>query len=141
MLAEGEPIGTVLDKAMTDIFNELHDGDGENGGEGSLWRCAREIYDFLRSGTHYSYADCEWWIESSLRDDIERTWTFQCSAVINAPVTVSDSLRERAKERAEEAAARMAGSMKDYFGKPGVMGWRYDGNFTCLEKPDNKQEE
>lgn len=68
LLAQKDSLMECLDTAMLDIFAELHDGDGENGGNGSLWRCAREIYDFLESGTHYAYADCEWWIEKIPRE-------------------------------------------------------------------------
>ena len=55
-----------LNRAMLRLFEELGDGDGENGGEGSLWRCAKEIYDCLASGGHYCYADMEWWIEEEV---------------------------------------------------------------------------
>lgn len=66
--AESESLDVVLSAAMSDIFHEVGNGDGENGGAGSLWRCAREIYDSLRRGTKYTYADITWWIESIPRE-------------------------------------------------------------------------
>lgn len=46
-------------KIMADVvIRELHDGDGENGGSGSLKNCYGEIFNsFLFTG-HYEYADC-----------------------------------------------------------------------------------
>lgn len=53
----------MMNNVMFHIFTTLGNGDGENGGKGSLWHCAGEIYDILESGKHYSYADKEWWTE------------------------------------------------------------------------------
>ena len=64
LFSESESLDVILDTAMSDIFHEVGNGDGENGGAGSLWRCAREIYDSLRRGAKYTYADITWWIES-----------------------------------------------------------------------------
>ena len=50
----------ALNFLMLDIYQTLGNGDGENDGEGSLWRCAKEIYDWLNDGIEFSYADCEW---------------------------------------------------------------------------------
>ena len=129
MLAENESLDAILDGAMTDIFNELHDGDGENGGAGSLWRCAREIYDALKTGTHYAYADCEWWIEKIPREDVAKTWLFRFSAVLDASFTVTDNIYEQAKKKANEIASARAAELNDYIGKTGLLGWYYDGNF------------
>ena len=49
---------------MQYLFNALGNGDGENGGNGSLWRCAKGIYDAIASGARYSYADMEFWLET-----------------------------------------------------------------------------
>ena len=53
----------AMNNVMNHIFTVLGNGDGENGGNGSLWRCAREIYDIIESGKRYSYADQKWWLK------------------------------------------------------------------------------
>ena len=118
-----------LDVAMMDIFNELHDGDGENGGEGSLWRCARGIYDCLANGEHFFYADCEWWIDGIPRKPVEKTWVFRFSAVFDTSFTVTDTSYENAKKRAQEMVGASSAELKDYIGKSGLFGWEYDGNW------------
>ena len=53
--------GSAKDAAdfMTEfVLNELGDGDGENGGRGSLKNCRDEIRDILCRDGFYSYADC-----------------------------------------------------------------------------------
>lgn len=40
------------------LYVMLGDGDGENGGKGSLYNCADEIFTILFNGTGYCYADC-----------------------------------------------------------------------------------
>lgn len=128
LLGEADNMEDILDSAMSDIFNELHDGDGENGGAGSLWRCAREIYDSLATGTHYVYADCEWWIEKLCRDDVKKTWTFWFSAVLDTSFTITDTSYERAKELAKKGIELRAASLREYFGD-GLMDWQYDGKW------------
>lgn len=50
-------------KIMTDVvIRELHDGDGENGGSGSLKNCYGEIFNCFMSGHGYTYADCQFFI-------------------------------------------------------------------------------
>ena len=45
-------------KRVLDIlFDILADGDGENGGKGSLYNCADEIFHSLFNGGTYAYAD------------------------------------------------------------------------------------
>ena len=39
------------------VLHELGDGDGENGGTGSLKNCRGDIWNFLFHHGHYSYAD------------------------------------------------------------------------------------
>lgn len=68
LLSESESLDVILDAAMSDIFHEVGNGDGENGGAGSLWRCARGIYDSLRRGEKYTYADITWWLENIPRE-------------------------------------------------------------------------
>ena len=47
----------ALDFAMLSLYSEIHDGDNENGGKGSLWNCAPEIYRMLGEHGVYEYAD------------------------------------------------------------------------------------
>lgn len=53
----------ALNAALVDLFSDLGEGDGDNGGKGSLWNCAPEIYAVLSEGKTYSYADQEWFIK------------------------------------------------------------------------------
>jgi len=41
------------------VISELGDGDGENGGKGSLKNCIDEIAKAFEHGGNYCYADCE----------------------------------------------------------------------------------
>lgn len=51
-------------KLMADaVIRELGDGDGENGGRGSLKNCYGEIVDCFIRGKKYVYADCEFSID------------------------------------------------------------------------------
>ena len=53
----GEPWEAA--KFMADaVIRELHDGDGENGGRGSLQNCWGDIFNSFRYSGHYEYADC-----------------------------------------------------------------------------------
>lgn len=50
-------------KIMADVvIRELHDGDGENGGSGSLKNCYGEIFNCFMRGHGYTYADCEFFM-------------------------------------------------------------------------------
>lgn len=49
-----------LNRLMCDIFNTIGNGDGENGGKGSLWNCAPEILNTLKNYDAYEYAGCSW---------------------------------------------------------------------------------
>jgi len=40
------------------VISELGDGDGENGGKGSLRNCVKEIAERFFACRRYSYADC-----------------------------------------------------------------------------------
>ena len=66
-LSENDSLDGILDWAMMDIFTELRDGNGENSKSGSPWRNAKDIYDRLKSGAHYTHAGKVWWIEKVLQ--------------------------------------------------------------------------
>lgn len=40
------------------VISEMGDGDGENGGKGSLKNCIDEIAEYFRVAGNYAYADC-----------------------------------------------------------------------------------
>ena len=44
------------------VIRELGDGDGENGGCGSLKNCYGDMVECFISGNAYYYADCEFYI-------------------------------------------------------------------------------
>ena len=46
------------------LYNELQDGDSENGGKGSLYNCADDIFKTLFNGGTYYYADCRFKVEA-----------------------------------------------------------------------------
>lgn len=60
----GQAKRRALNYLMLDLYKTIGDGDMENGGLGSHWRCAREVYDVLAKFKVYSYADCAWWLEN-----------------------------------------------------------------------------
>ena len=128
-LMSADSLTECLDAAMTDIYAELHDGDGENGGNGSLWRCAREIYDCLEAGRHYAYADCEWWIVRMPYRPKERTWTFRFSAVLDTSFTLKGESYEETKARSDKIAKERADRLKEYVGRC-LLEWGYDGNYN-----------
>lgn len=49
-----------LNRLMCDLYNTIGNGDGENGGKGSLWNCATEILNSLKNYEVYEYAGCSW---------------------------------------------------------------------------------
>ena len=50
-------------KLMADaVIRELGDGDGENGGSGSLKNCYGEIFNSFICGHGYTYADCQFFM-------------------------------------------------------------------------------
>ena len=84
---------TCMNELMSRIFNTLGNGDGENGGEGSLWRCAREIYDTIARGIVYTYADYSFYISTSGKEETEeiedKEYTFGFSAVVSNQIIVT----------------------------------------------------
>jgi len=50
------------------IIRELGDGDGENGGRGSLKNCYGDIWNALFFTGHYEYADCRFAVHESLKE-------------------------------------------------------------------------
>ena len=53
-------VEAAVDLAMLDLFEQVGEGDGENGGAGPLSNCASEIRSVLSAGQAYSYAELSW---------------------------------------------------------------------------------
>jgi len=116
---------------MLDIYETVGNGDGENGGEGSLWRCAREIYDTLESGGVYSYADCQWRLEvESVEDTKEKTYVFHASATVSTNVTVTALSEEDAEAKQDALIGETVENLSDALRSYGSS-WEYDGNLNC----------
>lgn len=98
-----DSIETCLNELMSLLFNTLGDGDGENGGEGSLWRCAKEIYDSIARGIVFKYADCSFYISTSGKEETEeiedKEYTFGFSAVVSNQITVRAKNYQEAREK------------------------------------------
>lgn len=62
-------LGAAVESLLEVLYGELGDGDGENGGKGSLRNCRGEIEDTLKAGTVYTYADCAFWVETEEVED------------------------------------------------------------------------
>ena len=141
LFASTETHEECLDTAMSDIYAELHDGDGENGGMGSLWRCAKEIYDSLANGHHYQYADCEWWIEKIPREQMTRKWQFYYVAGLEKCIVIEDVTIEKARARAKDAIMQSAHQLREYIGND-LLGWKFvdvidgEGNSVGLPPVD-----
>ena len=97
-----DSLETCMNDLMSRIFNILGNGDGENGGEGSLWRCAREIYDAITGGKVYTYADCWFYISTSgekeVKEDVKE-YTFGFSAVVSNQITVIAKNYQEARQK------------------------------------------
>lgn len=48
------------------VIRELGDGDGENGGKGSLKNCYGDIWNALYDTGRYDYADCRFTITENI---------------------------------------------------------------------------
>ena len=98
-----DSLETCMNELMSRIFNTLGNGDGENGGEGSLWRCAREIYDAIASGKVYTYADCWFYIRTSgeeeTKEDEDKGYIFGFYVVVVNQITVRAKTYQEAREK------------------------------------------
>ena len=126
-----DSIETCMNELMSRIFNTLGNGDGENGGEGSLWRCAREIYDAIASGKVYTYADCWFYIsisgEEETKKDEDKEFNFGFSAVVANAITVHAKTYQEARQMYLKKRVEFIDDLME-----AVEGtkneWDYDGN-------------
>lgn len=126
-----DSLETCMNELMSHLFNTLGDGDGENGGEGSLWRCAKEIYDSIASGTTYTYANCSFYItkENDDENDKDRNFVFRFSAVVDNSINLSAKTYEEALRKYNTYKNDFVKDLERCVNKS-LMGWDYDGNIN-----------
>lgn len=128
LVAECEKAEEGLNALLLDIFEEMGNGDMENGGKGSLWNCAPDIYACLEGGNRYSYANCTWWMEEDVeKPEPPRVWIFRYSAVADTSVTVVANSYEKAKAMAEKQVDEAVEVLKSDIDN-GTSGFMYDMN-------------
>lgn len=90
VMSEYSNIDNCMNELMQELFKILGNGDSENDGVGSLWRCAKSIYDTLKSGNVYEYANCKFWVEfvNEPEEKQDKRYTLRYSAVVHNSVTV-----------------------------------------------------
>jgi hypothetical protein len=120
-----------MNELMKHIFKTLGNGDSENGGVGSLWRCARSIYDTIRSGDVYVYADCKFWVEfvDETKEVQDKRYTLHYSAVVHNSVTVQAKDKEELKRIREYYEKTIIDDLKRSCNGLGSH-WHYDGNIN-----------
>ena len=122
---------TCMNELMSRIFITLGNGDGENGGEGSLWRCAREIYDAIVRGAVYTYADCWFYIRTSgeeeTKEDEYKEYTFGFSAVVSNQITIHAKTYQEARQKYLKKRVEFVDDLVDAIVETKTE-WDYDRN-------------
>jgi hypothetical protein len=131
IMSEYSNIDNCMNELMQELFKILGNGDSENGGEGSLWRCAQSIYDTLRSGGVYVYADCKFWVEfvDEPKEKTSKRYTIRYSAVVDNSVTVEVEDYEELKRIREYYEKIIIDDLKNRCNGLGGH-WHYDGNIN-----------
>ena len=125
-----DSLETCMNELMSRIFNTLGNGDGENGGEGSLWRCAREIYDAIAGGKVYTYADCWFYISTSGEKEVKKDvkeYTFGFSAVVSNQITVCAKNYQEAKQKYLKKRVKFVDDLMEAIVET-KTDWDYDRN-------------
>ena len=120
-----------MNELMQQLFNTLGNGDNENGGRGSLWRCAQFIYDTLKNGDVYVYADCKFWVEfvNEPKENPSKRYTLRYSAVVHNSITVEVKDYKELKRIREYYEKNIIDELK--FKCDGLGdSWHYDGNIN-----------
>jgi hypothetical protein len=128
---EHSNIDNCMNELMQELFKILGNGDNENGGRGSLWRCSQFIYDTIRSGSIYEYANCKFWVEfiDETKKEQDKRYTLRYSAVVHNSVTVQAKDKEELKRIREYYEKSIIDELKNRC--DGLGGhWHYDGNIN-----------
>lgn len=109
----------ALNWIMNMLFQDLGNGGmtaqkHSDGSIGSLWRCADEIYDSLKDGIPYYYADREYRLdETEIEDDSPKKYIFRYSTVLNTSVVMEGNTYEGAKAKADSWANKQIDMLDD----------------------------
>ena len=128
---EHSNIDDCMNELMQHLFNTLGNGDNENGGRGSLWRCSQYIYDAIRSGNVYEYANCKFWVEfvNEPKENPPKWYTLRYSAVVHNSVTVEVENYEELKRIREYYEKTIIDDLKSCCNGLGSH-WHFDGNIN-----------
>jgi hypothetical protein len=128
---EHSNIDDCMNELMKHLFKILGNGDNENGGRGSLWRCSHFIYDTIRSGSIYEYANCKFWVEfiDETKKVQDKRYTLRYSAVVHNSVTVQAKDKEELKRIREYYEKTIIDDLKRSCNGLGSH-WHYDGNIN-----------
>lgn len=128
---EHSNIDDCMNELMQHLFNALGNGDNENGGKGSLWRCSQSIYDTIRSGNVYVYANCKFWMEfvNEPEEKHPKAYTLRYSAVVHNSVTVEVEDYEELKRIREYYEKTIIDDLKRSCDGLGSH-WHFDGNIN-----------
>ena len=131
VMSEYSNIDNCMNELMQELFKTLGNGDSENGGAGSLWRCAQSIYDTLRSGNVYEYANCKFWVEfvDEPKKEPSKYYVVRYSAVVHNSVTIEAKNREELGERRKFWEELFISDLK-HICKLSKTTWHYDGNLN-----------
>jgi hypothetical protein len=131
VMSEYSNIDNCMNELMQELFTILGNGDSENDGVGSLWRCAKSIYDTLKSGNVYEYANCKFWVEfvNEPEEKQDKRYTLHYSAVVHNSVTVQAEDNEELKRIREYYEKTIIDDLKRSCNGLGSH-WHYDGNIN-----------
>jgi hypothetical protein len=131
VMSEYSNIDNCMNELMQELFKILGNGDSENDGVGSLWRCAKSIYDTLKSGNVYEYANCKFWVQfvNEPEEKQDKRYTLRYSAVVHNSVTVQAEDNEELKRIREYYEKTIIDDLKRSCNGLGSH-WHYDGNIN-----------
>lgn len=113
---------------MQNIYSHLGNGDGKNGGKGSLWHCASEIYNTIKYGGIYEYADCRFWVTAEEEcGEPEKEYTFGFSAVVSNQISVKAKSYNEALTKYRSIRNDYIKDLADSIDNT-EYDWDYDGN-------------
>jgi hypothetical protein len=128
---EHSNIDDCMNELMQHLFKTLGNGDNENCGRGSLWRCSQFIYDTIRSAGVYEYADCKFWVEfvDEPKEKPSKYYTLHYSAVVHNSVTIQVKDNKELERIREYYEKTIIDDLKKSCNGLGSH-WHYDGNIN-----------